>query len=36
MLYGGRQSEQVRELKQLLDENTRLKKFVAERRGPAH
>lgn len=29
-LYGGLQSEQVRELKQLVDENTRLKKLVAE------
>ncbi len=28
--YGGLQSEQVRELKQLVDENTRLKKLVAE------
>ena len=29
-LYGGLQSEQVRELKQLVDENTRLKKLVTE------
>ena len=29
-LYGGLQSQQVRELKQLVDENTRLKKLVAE------
>lgn len=29
-LYGGLQSEQARELKQLVDENTRLKKLVAE------
>lgn len=28
--YGGLESEQVRELKQVLDENTRLKKLVAE------
>jgi putative transposase len=28
--YAGLQSEQVRELKQLQDENTRLKKLVAE------
>jgi putative transposase len=28
--YGGLQSEQVRELKQLVDENARLKKLVAE------
>jgi putative transposase len=28
--YGGLQSDQVRELKQLQDENTRLKKLVAE------
>ena len=28
--YGGPQSEQVSELKQLVDENGRLKKFVAE------
>jgi putative transposase len=28
--YGGLQSEQVRELKQLLEENGRLKKLVAE------
>ena len=28
--YGGLQSEQVRELKQLVDENGRLKKLVAE------
>ena len=32
--YGGLQSDQVRELKQLQDENTRLKKLVAEL-GPA-
>ena len=29
-MYGGLQSEQVRELKQLVDENARLKKLVAE------
>jgi putative transposase len=29
-LYGGMQSDQVRELKQLQDENGRLKKLVAE------
>lgn len=29
-LYGGLQSDQVRELKQLQDENSRLKKLVAE------
>jgi len=29
--YAGMQSEQVRELKQLQDENARLKKLVAER-----
>ncbi len=29
-LYSGMQSDQVRELKQLQDENGRLKKFVAE------
>lgn len=28
--YGGLQSDQVRELKQVLEENTRLKKLVAE------
>ena len=28
--YGGLQSDQVRELKQLVDENARLKKLVAE------
>jgi putative transposase len=28
--YGGLQSEQVRELKQLVEENGRLKKLVAE------
>ena len=28
--YGGLESDQVRELKQVLDENTRLKKLVAE------
>ena len=28
--YGGLQSEQVRELKQLTEENVRLKKLVAE------
>ena len=28
--YGGLQSEQVRELKQLVEENARLKKLVAE------
>jgi putative transposase len=28
--FGGLQSEQVRELKQLVDENARLKKLVAE------
>ena len=28
--YGGMQSDQVRELKQLQDENARLKKLVAE------
>ena len=28
--YGGLQSEQVRELKQLAEENARLKKLVAE------
>ncbi|QND44989.1 transposase (plasmid) [Rhizobium lusitanum] len=28
--YGGPQSDQVRELKQVLEENTRLKKLVAE------
>jgi putative transposase len=28
--YAGLQSDQVRELKQLQDENTRLKKLVAE------
>jgi putative transposase len=28
--YGGLQSDQVRELKQLQDENARLKKLVAE------
>ena len=28
--YGGLQSEQVRELKQLVEENSRLKKLVAE------
>ncbi len=28
--YGGLDSDQVRELKQVLDENTRLKKPVAE------
>ena len=28
--YAGLQSDQVRELKQVLDENTRLKKLVAE------
>ena len=28
--YGGLQSEQVRELKQLTEENARLKKLVAE------
>ena len=30
-LYGGLQSDQVRELKQLQEENARLKKVVAER-----
>lgn len=29
-VYGGMQSDQVRELKQLQDENTRLKKLVAD------
>ena len=28
--YGGLESDQVRELKQVLEENTRLKKLVAE------
>jgi len=28
--YGGRESEQVRELKQVVEENARLKKLVAE------
>ena len=28
--YGGLQSDQVRELRQLVDENARLKKLVAE------
>jgi putative transposase len=28
--YGGLESDQIRELKQVLDENTRLKKLVAE------
>jgi len=28
--FGGLESEQVRELKQVLDENTRLKRLVAE------
>ena len=30
--YGGLQSDQVRELRQLVDENARLKKLVAELR----
>ena len=30
MLYAGLQSDQVRELKQLQEENTRLKRLVAE------
>jgi putative transposase len=29
-IYGGLESEQVRELKQLQDENTRLKRLVAD------
>lgn len=29
-MYGGLQSDQVRELKQLQDENTRLKRLVAD------